>query len=57
MAFAEQLGQLLADKSHEEQFSGAVLVKRNEGELFKAAKEHLLDNARGRRRWWSDFDR
>lgn len=37
MAFTEQLGQLLADKSREEQFSGAVLIKHNEGEPFKAA--------------------
>ena len=37
MAFAERLSQILANKSHEAQFSGAVLIKRDECELFKAA--------------------
>jgi CubicO group peptidase (beta-lactamase class C family) len=37
MTFAEQLDQIIANKSREEQFSGVVLVKRGESDLFRAA--------------------
>jgi CubicO group peptidase (beta-lactamase class C family) len=37
MTFAERLQQLLASKSPEEQFSGALLIQQGEHELFKAA--------------------
>ena len=37
MTFAEQVDQILANKSREEQFSGVVLIKRDQNELFKGA--------------------
>jgi CubicO group peptidase (beta-lactamase class C family) len=37
MTFAQQVDQLITNKSKQEQFSGVVLVKRDEDELFKAA--------------------
>ncbi|HET9915023.1 MAG TPA: serine hydrolase domain-containing protein, partial [Anaerolineales bacterium] len=37
MTFAERLDRVLANKSPEEQFSGAILVRRDEQDLFKAA--------------------
>ena len=37
MTLAERLSGLLADKSRRDEFSGAVLVKQNEKELFGAA--------------------
>lgn len=37
MTFAEQLDQIIANKRREDRFSGVVLIKRDENELFKAA--------------------
>jgi CubicO group peptidase (beta-lactamase class C family) len=37
MAFGERLGELVADRSREERFSGVVLVKWRESELFGEA--------------------
>ena len=37
MAFADRVAQVLADKSRQHAFSGAVLIKQGEEELFKAA--------------------
>jgi CubicO group peptidase (beta-lactamase class C family) len=37
MTFADHLGQIILNKSLEEQFSGAILVRRDEQDLFKAA--------------------
>lgn len=37
MSFAEQLDQIITNKSREDHFSGVVLVKRDENDLFRAA--------------------
>jgi CubicO group peptidase (beta-lactamase class C family) len=37
MTFVEQLDQIITNKSRADQFSGVILVQRNENELFKAA--------------------
>jgi len=37
MTFAEELDQRISNKSREEQFSGVILVKRGENDLFKIA--------------------
>lgn len=37
MNFAERVDQLITSKDHDEQFSGAVLVRRGEEELFQGA--------------------
>lgn len=37
MTFAEQLDQVIANKNREDLFSGVVLVKQDENELFRAA--------------------
>jgi CubicO group peptidase (beta-lactamase class C family) len=36
MTFSERLNQLLLDSSHEERFSGVVLIQRNDDTLFEA---------------------
>ncbi|RPJ26091.1 MAG: class A beta-lactamase-related serine hydrolase [Chloroflexi bacterium] len=40
MTFAKRLDQIIANRSREEQFSGVVLVKRDEHVLFKAAYDY-----------------
>lgn len=37
MTFAERLDQIITKRNREEQFSGVVMIKQNEDELFKAA--------------------
>ena len=37
MTFSKRLHQMLSEKSQEERFSGAVLIKQSDRELFKAA--------------------
>ena len=37
MAFADRVAQVLTDKNRENAFSGAVLIKQGEEDLFKAA--------------------
>jgi CubicO group peptidase (beta-lactamase class C family) len=36
MAFIEKLNQLLIDKSHQKEFSGVILIQRDDNTLFKA---------------------
>jgi len=36
MTFSERLNQLLINTSHEERFSGAVLIQRNDDTVFEA---------------------